>query len=122
MFDLATDATSKILIAEFVEASLIVSAVCHGVAALTDVPTPNGQLIAGRAVTGFSNLEEKTIHGDEGEHAVPFLLEDALKARTDKYEKAEEAWGQRLLSQAMVLVLFSQGRTRQALTELLRSS
>jgi putative intracellular protease/amidase len=98
MFDLANDQTSKKLILEFVENSLIVSAVCHGVAAFRDVPTPNGQLIAGRAVTGFSNAEEKIIHGDEGERAVPFLLEDALKAATDKYEKAAEPWLPRVIA------------------------
>jgi len=98
MFDLATDEISKKLILEFVDSSLVVSAVCHGVAALTDVPTTDGQLIGGRAITGFSNLEEKIIHGDVGENAVPFLLEDALKSKTEKYEKADEAWAPKVIA------------------------
>ncbi|KAH8799071.1 class I glutamine amidotransferase-like protein [Xylogone sp. PMI_703] len=98
MFDLATSETSKKLIREFANASLTVSAVCHGVAALTDVPTSNGQFIGGRAITGFSNSEEKIIHGDEGENAVPFLLEDVLRARTEKYEKADEPWAPKIVA------------------------
>lgn len=98
MFDLATDITSKKLLREFADEALVISAVCHGVAALVDVPTSDGQLIAGREVTGFSNAEEKAIHGDEGEHAVPFLLEDALKVNTDRYVKSDEVWSPKVVS------------------------
>lgn len=64
----------------------IVSAVCHGNAALVQLRGSDGQpLIAGRRVTGFSNFEER-LAGVRDQ--VPFLLQDALVAAGAKYEKA----------------------------------
>ena len=64
----------------------IVSAVCHGNAALVQLRSTDGQpLIAGRRVTGFSNFEER-LAGVRDQ--VPFLLQDALEAAGAKYEKA----------------------------------
>jgi putative intracellular protease/amidase len=64
----------------------MVTAVCHGVAALVNLSMTDGSaFLDGRQVTGFSNLEEK-LAGLTDE--VPFLLEDALKARTPLYSKA----------------------------------
>lgn len=64
----------------------VVSAVCHGNAALVQLQGVDGQpLIAGRRVTGFSNMEER-LSGMRSQ--VPFLLQDAMVATGAKYEKA----------------------------------
>jgi len=64
----------------------IVSAVCHGNAALVQLQGPDGKpLIAGRRVTGFSNIEER-LAGVRDQ--VPFLLQDALQAAGAKYEQS----------------------------------
>ncbi|TVY32241.1 Glyoxalase, partial [Lachnellula subtilissima] len=91
MFDLATDATSHTLINEFYTHNKIISAVCHGPAALTHVKLPSGGfLLDGQPVTGFSNAEEDAV----GLSAVmPFSLEDKLsEASGGRFEKAKEAW------------------------------
>jgi putative intracellular protease/amidase len=92
MFDLATDSTSHKLINEFYTANKIISAVCHGPAALTHVKIPGGgYLLDGQPVTGFSNAEEDTAGLTS---AMPFKLEDKLnEASGGKYEKAAEQWG-----------------------------
>lgn len=94
MFDLATDSTSHKLINEFYAANKVISAVCHGPAALAKVKLPSGYLISGQAVTGFSNTEEAAVGLTE---AVPFALEDALKEAGGKYEKASADWGERVV-------------------------
>ena len=78
MFDLATDATTKRCIAALWEAGKPVAAVCHGPAALLDVPLPDGTtLLAGRRVTGFT-------HGEDAADALfahmPFSLQDRMSA------------------------------------------
>jgi len=63
----------------------VVSAVCHGPAALVDLELDGRALIAGQPVAGFSNAEETLAELDR---VVPFLLEDALVARGARYTKA----------------------------------
>ena len=97
VFDLATDETSHKLINEFYSANKIVSAVCHGPAALTHVKLSGseGYLLDGQRVTGFSNVEEEQVGLTK---AVPFLLEDALnEASGGRYEKAKEPWGEKVV-------------------------
>lgn len=91
MFDLVDNEVSIKLIQEFYQKNLIVSAVCHGAAALINVNTPEGtRLVAGERVTGFSDQEE--IDVDMVKH-MPFRLQDALdKSSGGHYEKAEKAW------------------------------
>jgi len=57
----------------------IVSAICHGPAALVDIKLSNGKyLISGKKVAAFTNEEE----GELGlTHVVPFLLQDKLIER-----------------------------------------
>lgn len=60
------------------ESGGVVSAVCHGPAALLGFRLANGEsLVSGRAVAAFSNDEE---HAVGLAKVVPFLLEDALRA------------------------------------------
>jgi len=96
MFDLATDSTSHKLINEFWAHNKIVSAVCHGPAALAYVKLPSGQyLLSGQSVTGFSNAEEDQAGLSA---AMPFMLEDQLNtASGGKFVKAAEAWGPKVV-------------------------
>lgn len=96
MFDLATDETSHKLINEFYTDNKIVSAVCHGPAALTHVKLASGgYLLDGQPVTGFSNTEEDTVQTSS---AMPFMLEDALnKASGGKYVKASQDWNPKVV-------------------------
>jgi len=91
MFDLATDETSHKLLNEFYTHNKIISAVCHGPAALTHVKLPSGgYLLDGQPVTGFSNTEEDAVGLSS---AMPFSLEDKLNEATGgKFEKAKEDW------------------------------
>ncbi|MFC6592987.1 type 1 glutamine amidotransferase domain-containing protein [Deinococcus lacus] len=62
----------------------IVSAVCHGPAALLDVQKGGQPFIAGKQVTGFAALEERlAMRMDK----VPFVLEDAMKELSEGYGK-----------------------------------
>jgi putative intracellular protease/amidase len=77
MFDLATDREAKVLIGAFWDAGKPVAAVCHGPAALLDVPVAGGTLIKGRRVTGFSKGEDAV---DALFAHMPFSLEDRMRA------------------------------------------
>ena len=77
MWDFRSNAVSE-LAGKVHDAGGVVGAVCHGPAALVDAKTADGKpLVAGRAVTGFTNDEERAV-GLEA--VVPFSLEDALVA------------------------------------------
>ncbi|WP_158564901.1 type 1 glutamine amidotransferase domain-containing protein [Streptomyces sp. AC1-42W] len=65
----------------------VIAAVCHGVAALLDVPGPDGApLVAGRRMTGFTRDEERAVGLDQ---VVPYFLGDALTERGALYEAGE---------------------------------
>lgn len=91
MFDLAFNDTSHALVREFYESGKIVSAVCHGPAALVNVKLSNGEyLVKGNNVTGFSNAEEAAFQFTD---AMPFLLEDKLKQHGGHYTAADKLFG-----------------------------
>lgn len=91
MFDLAVDSTSHELVREFYESGKIVSAVCHGPAALVNVKLSDGTyMVKDQTVTGFSNAEEDAYKFTD---AMPFLLEDELRNHGGKYEKADQLFG-----------------------------
>lgn len=96
MFDLAKDETSHKLINEFWSKNKIVSAVCHGPAALAYVKLPSGQyFLSGQTVTGFSDAEEDQ-NGSTAD--MPFSLEAQLKEASEgKYVKAEQVWGAKVV-------------------------
>ncbi|KAL5591118.1 hypothetical protein FOBRF1_014675 [Fusarium oxysporum] len=88
IFDLAVDRTSHALIREFYESDKLVSAVCHGPAALANVKLSDGTyMVKDQTVTGFSNAEEEAYKFTD---AMPFLLEDKLQAHGGQYEKADQ--------------------------------
>lgn len=88
MFDLPVNFDLKTLLAQTYEAGGVIGAVCHGPAALMNVPLKNGtSLIAGRAVTGFSN-EEELLFGKRWVPAFPILLEDGLRGAGAQFSEA----------------------------------
>ncbi|KAI0306883.1 class I glutamine amidotransferase-like protein [Multifurca ochricompacta] len=94
VIDLATDETNIQLANKFYRDGKLVSAVCHGTAALVGVTGVDGKSIFyGKTVTGFSNAEEEQIgkvkvkrHVCQSSVAIPtgefqdipFLLEDRI--------------------------------------------
>ncbi|CAF0809032.1 unnamed protein product [Adineta steineri] len=90
-FDLPEDKTNIKLAEDFWKQEKIVSAVCHGPAALVNVKDQNGKSIfSGRKATCFSNDEEEQIKLTD---AIPFLVETRLKELGANYEKNSAAWG-----------------------------
>ncbi|MEO1335687.1 MAG: type 1 glutamine amidotransferase domain-containing protein, partial [Myxococcota bacterium] len=86
MFDLPQATALHAVIADVYEAGGVVAAVCHGPAALVDVRLSDGEyLVAGKAVNGFTNVEE-SLFGKKWASKFPFKLEDALKARGGRFE------------------------------------
>lgn len=71
---------------KFWEQGKVVSAVCHGPAALVNVKTDEGEaLVKGRKVAAFTNSEEKATGLDDD---VPFLLETKLEEQGATVETA----------------------------------
>ncbi|AFA71916.1 ThiJ/PfpI family protein [Gordonia polyisoprenivorans VH2] len=90
MEDLAVDPRFGSLLGDFDSAGKIVSAVCHGPAALLSAVDDEGKwLFAGRRVTGFSNEEETAIGFAD---KASWLLEDRLGAAGGTIEIADGAW------------------------------
>lgn len=88
LWDLADNEDSRILIDTIYAAGKPVAAVCHGVAALRDARGPYGlPLVRGKAVTGFSDSEERAAGLAD---AVPFLVEDMLKEAGGEYSSAAD--------------------------------
>ncbi|WP_201777152.1 type 1 glutamine amidotransferase domain-containing protein [Streptacidiphilus neutrinimicus] len=73
----------------FWDTEKIVAAYCHGVAALVDCDLSDGTpLVAGRTLTGFSNVEEDYSDRAAGIQVMPWRAEDALRARGANYISA----------------------------------
>jgi putative intracellular protease/amidase len=88
MFDLPKDKALTTLIGRIHDNGGVVSAVCHGPAALVDVRTADGRLlVANRAVNGFSN-EEEAIFGKQWAKEYAFRIEDAMRERGARWEES----------------------------------
>lgn len=88
MFDLPTDKKLQSIIGDIYQTGGIVSAVCHGPAALVNVKLNNGDyLVKGKKVNGFTNLEEN-LFGQKWINEFDFLLEDKLKARGGQFQSS----------------------------------
>ena len=90
MEDLAVNETSARILIERTTDSSPVALLCHAPAAiLATENAPGGSPFAGRAMTGFSNDEER----DAGlADKAPWLLEDRLVDLGAEYDKAPEPW------------------------------
>ncbi|GIU54199.1 MULTISPECIES: type 1 glutamine amidotransferase domain-containing protein [Shewanella] len=88
LWDLTDDTNSIQLIEQFIKQNKPVAAVCHASAALLNAKNNDGSyLVAGKAVTGFSNTEEDAVQLTD---VVPFLLEDELQKRDADYQKVAD--------------------------------
>lgn len=77
MWDFADSPDVQRIIREVYESGGVVSAVCHGPAALVNAKLSNGEyLVKGKKVAAFTNKEEEEV---QSTHIVPYLLETALK-------------------------------------------
>lgn len=86
MFDLRGNLALQRLVAGVYGAGGVIAAVCHGPAALLELPTaPGRRLLDGRRVTGFSNAEERFLIDDPVRY-LGFLLQDALAAEGEFVE------------------------------------
>jgi putative intracellular protease/amidase len=86
MYDFVGNDVLNKLIVDFYENDKVVSAVCHGVCGLLDVKLSDAIfLLAGKKTTGYSWFEETLAMRKS---AVPFNLEEKMKARNAKYSKA----------------------------------
>jgi putative intracellular protease/amidase len=87
MWDLPDNEDSIRLLESFNRAGKILTLMCHSPVALRNVKGLDGDwLIRGRRITAFTNGEESDAVLDK---IVPFLLEDALRARGADYVKGE---------------------------------
>ncbi|CAG9988744.1 unnamed protein product [Clonostachys byssicola] len=101
VFDLATDIESIQLIIQFLDAGKPVAAVCHGPAAFANVVGKDGNhVLKGKTVTGFTNAEEDIMQLSS---AMPFLLEDALIKAGANYVKADEPWGEKVVTDGLII-------------------
>jgi putative intracellular protease/amidase len=79
MWDFPDSAAAQKAIREIDAAGGIVSAVCHGPAALVNARRADGSLlVAGKQVAAFTNGEEEEV---QSTHIVPFLLATRLNER-----------------------------------------
>ncbi len=79
MWDFPNNPDINRISAAIYEMNGIVSAVCHGGAALVDIKLSNGErLIKGKSVAAFTNEEEQSLGTAE---IIPFLLQDKLIER-----------------------------------------
>jgi len=86
MWDLPDNEELGALLREYDFEGKIIAAVCHGPAGFVGALQSDGRaLVAGRKVTGFSNVEEAAVKLD---HVVPFLLESRRREWGGVYECA----------------------------------
>lgn len=86
MFTFRGNADLQDAVRGFYEAEKVTGAFCHGVAALVDVTLSDGScLVAGKTLTGFSNVEEDYGNAAAGVEIMPWRAEDALRERGANY-------------------------------------
>jgi putative intracellular protease/amidase len=86
MWDFPDSVAAQKAIREIDAAGGIVSAVCHGPAALVNARRADGSLlVAGKQVAAFTNGEEEEV---ESTHVVPFLLATTLEERGAHHRNA----------------------------------
>jgi putative intracellular protease/amidase len=86
MFTFRDHEELKRAIAHFYEAEKPTAAYCHGTAALVDAKLSDGSyLVAGKTVTGFSNVEEDFGDAALGQAIMPWRVEDVLRERGANY-------------------------------------
>lgn len=116
MWDLAENADSQRLIEMFVAENRPLAAVCHAPAIFKHTKAADGKsLVSGRRVTGFTNTEEEGVGLTQ---AVPFLVEDMLKANGGLYEKGPD-WGSYVVVDGQLITGQNPASSEAAARELL---
>jgi putative intracellular protease/amidase len=86
MFTFRDNDRVQAAIRSFYEAEKPTCIYCHGTAALVDLKLSDGSyLVAGKTITGFSNIEEDYSDSFVGQRVMPFRVEDELKQRGANY-------------------------------------
>lgn len=86
MFDFPDNRDIQRIAKTLYQTGRVVSAVCHGPAALVNVELDNGEmLLANKKVSGFTNKEELVLI-PEAQEIFPFLLEDKLVERGANFQ------------------------------------
>jgi putative intracellular protease/amidase len=116
MWDLAEDANSIALIADFYGAGKPVAFVCHAPGVLHRVKVEGQPLVKGRRVTGFTNSEEDAVKLTA---VVPFLVEEELKSLGALYEKAED-WADFVVTDGRLITGQNPASSKSAAEALLR--
>jgi len=100
LWDLTENKNSIQLIEQFLQEQKPVAAVCHASAAFLNVKDATGEpIVKGRAVTGFSNSEEKAVGLTD---VVPFLLEDELIKKGGNYQKVDD-WNSLAMQDGLII-------------------
>lgn len=100
MWDFANSEDLNKLAAGIYEQGGIVSAVCHGPAALVNVKLSNGDyLVKGKEVSAFTDAEEAEVKMTK---VVPFALESTLRERGAKMVTAKNWQDQSVVSERLV--------------------
>ncbi len=116
LWDLAEDAASIALIETMLAAGKPVAAVCHAPGVLRHVRTADGEcVVKGRAVTGFTNSEERAAGLSE---VVPFLVEEMLRKSGGNYSKAAD-WQPHVVSDGLLITGQNPASSEQAARVLL---
>jgi putative intracellular protease/amidase len=95
MWDFANSEAVQKVIREIWEAGGIVSAVCHGPAALVNATLSDGSyLVAGKKLASFTDEEEAEVKYTT---VVPYLLASTLKARGALHQPAPN-WSEQVVT------------------------
>lgn len=88
MWDFPDNKAIQALVKNYYQNDKVIGAVCHGPAALVNVVLDNGRpLVAGKAISSFTNSEEIFLKKD-AKQIFPFLLESKLVSQGAKFEKS----------------------------------
>lgn len=100
LWDLAEDRDSISLIERTYAAGKPVALVCHAPGVLRHVKGADGKpLVAGKAVTGFTNSEEAAVGLTD---VVPFLVEDVLKKNGGTFSPAKD-WESHVVQDGLLI-------------------
>lgn len=100
MWDFRDSKDAQRIIREVYESGGIVSAVCHGPAALVDAKLSNGEyLVKGKNLAAFTNNEEVEVQGTS---VVPFLLETALREHGAIHHEAPN-WSENIVTDGRLI-------------------
>ncbi len=89
LFDFPDNTDIQRIVRTIYDEGGVVSAVCHGPAALLNVTLEDGSpLVQGKRLTGFTNAEELFLI-KEARKVFPFLLQDALSGKAAQFVEGE---------------------------------